>query len=300
VVSGEAAMIVVPAARSETHYDAKAKPAIVVADGATLRFETRNPFGMLFEEGEPYRAVSTSVTGPVYVDGARPNTALRIDVLELIPLEDHGYVLLRVGRGGFGADLRRDVIRRVAFDRTTVHFSKDIAVPARWMIGKIGLAPLGDPVPSSWPMETGGNLDNRLIAPGARVYLPVAVEGALLAIGDCHAAMGDGESALSGVEIDAAVTVRCTVVQNWAYRFPIVVNSSVVAPMGIGANLTEAAEAVLRNTQEILVERAHLNREDAAMLISVAGDLEVCQIVNPRITMRLVLPRQCFGTDFEL
>ncbi|WP_438467719.1 acetamidase/formamidase family protein [Streptococcus pluranimalium] len=90
------------------------------------------------------------------------------------------------------------------------------------MIGVIGTAPAGEPVNTGTPHDHGGNMDTTAIIEGSILYLPVNTEGALLAIGDVHATMGDGEIMGSGLEIPAVIEVTVEVLKNCDYPLPMV------------------------------------------------------------------------------
>jgi amidase len=277
----------------QTHFDRHTPPAARVASGAEVRFRIRNPYGAIVDAGEPYRMPNRGnpIVGPVHVEGASPGDALRAEILAVRPLADHGYVMLYPNKGGFKRDWDRVHLRRVALRADGVEIARGLTAPYRWMVGKIGVAPAGEAVASGAPGRHGGNLDNRHLGPGASLYLPVRVEGALFCLGDVHAAMGDGESGVSGVETDAEVDVRLSVVPAWPHAHPIATTAATIQAMGFGATLDEAAVDALYAARHILEVHGAAAPADAALWISAAADLEVCQIVNPVAGMRVSLPR---------
>ena len=145
---------------------------------------------------------------------------------------------IKPGRGAFGdrlADtIRETVVRPVPLRDGHAIFSDTIAIPLRPMIGVLGVAPYGDPVATFWPGRHGGNLDCRLVTTGNTLYLPVAAPGALLGIGDLHAAMGDGEIMLSGVEAAGEVTLRAEIVPSWPFTGPWVETPERLGGAGLG------------------------------------------------------------------
>ena len=164
-------------------------------------------------------------------------------------------------------------------------------VPVRPMIGVMGVAPAGEPVPCGSPGSHGGNMDTRLIGEGATVYLPVSVPGALLAAGDLHAAMGDGEICGTGVEVAGRVTLRLSLRRDLPLVNPMVENVEVVATIASALTLDEAADVATRDMAELLCARLGLSLTDATMLMSAAGELQVCQVVDPLKTARFALPK---------
>jgi amidase len=170
-----------------------------------------------------------------------------------------------------------------------------IAVPLRLMIGVIGVAPEGAPVPTASPGAQGGNMDTRLIGAGAALYLPVAHDGALFAAGDLHAAMGDGEICGTGVEVAGRLILRLDVRRDLKIAGPVVDTSELVATIASAETLDAAAEAATRHMAALLTGRLGLTLEVATMLMSAAGDLQVSQIVDPLRTARFALPKACIA-----
>jgi amidase len=162
------------------------------------------------------------------------------------------------------------------------------------MVGVLGVAPAGEPVPCGTPGPHGGNLDTRLIAEGATLYLPVAVEGALLAAGDLHAAMGDGEVAVTGVEVSGRVSLDVDVRRDLRLDGPLLEDAELVATIASAETLDEAAETATRRMAGLLSDRLGLDLPDAVMIMSAVGSLEVSQIVDPLRTARFVMRKETF------
>ena len=100
--------------------------------------------------------------------------------------------------------------------------------------------------------EHGGNMDTRLVRAGSRLYLRTFVDGGMVYFGDVHAAMGDGEVFLSGVEIAGRIQARVTDASDWSLPTPIVETDEVVAVIASGATLDEAASAALHKGVRVL------------------------------------------------
>ncbi|MEX0953536.1 MAG: acetamidase/formamidase family protein, partial [Nitriliruptoraceae bacterium] len=169
----------------------------------------------------------------------------------------------------------------------------DVAVLERTpFLGTVGVAP-GEPGVHSVipPRRVGGNLDCRDVAPGATLHLPVEVDGALLSIGDPHAAQGDGEVCGTAVEVPARARVRVTVEHDTGLDAPRLLAAS-RAPtgrgpdagrhtvtFGIGPDLHVAARDATRRMIEWLGDRG-VDSLDAYLLCSVAGHLRIVEVVN--------------------
>lgn len=275
------------------YYDRNSLPALEVEQGEPFVVETHDMFERMPSSGLDWEAdrqhfQRNGVTGPVYVRGAVPGAALRVELLDLAPALDYGAILTLPGRGYFASKLPPGYTKRVVpIEGQYVRFKPDIRVRLAPMLGKIGVAPAGEPVFSSTPGPHGGNIDNTMIGRGAIVYLPIAAEGGLLSIGDAHAAMGDGESAISGVETAVRATLRCTVCDSPRISNPLVVAGSRVATVASAATMEDAARIALDDMATLLCQLRGLSYLEAATLISVAGDLRVCQAVNKLVTMRV-------------
>ena len=158
------------------------------------------------------------------------------------------------------------------------------------MIGVIGTAPTGESILNGTPGEHGGNMDCREITEGASVYLPANVDGALLSAGDLHALMGDGEVCICGAEVSGEIILRAEIVRAFLPT-PCVETQSHVHFIGSAEGLDECEELVLRKSHAYLTHRLGLGANEAARIMSLIGDLHVCQVVDPLKTMRFSLPK---------
>jgi len=212
-----------------TSFDAGLPPRLTVEPGSRVVVEThdaragalldREP-GRSFPLGRPDPSVSNGLTGPIAVAGARPGDRLVVDVEAIRPgpvgwCGAHAHVgPLVPGR------IDRPLGRTCRIDGDGIHFGDGIVLPVEPMLGCLGTAPASGPASSGSIGRHGGNLDHRPVAPGARVHLPVNVEGALLYVGDVHAAQGDGELSGVALECPAEVTLRLDVVRGDAPAWP--------------------------------------------------------------------------------
>jgi amidase len=237
-------------------------------------------------------------TGPVFVEGAEPGDVLSV-LVERINVADRGVMAVS---GDFG--VLRDRFEGTTFAMIPIEGGAAAVagarVPVRPMIGVIGVAPAGDPVPCGSPGPHGGNMDTRLIGQGATLFLPVFVHGALLAAGDLHAAMGDGEVCGTGIEVAGSIQLRVDVRRDFALANPVVENAEVVATIASAETLDDAAEIATRDMADLLTQRLGLSDADATMLMSAAGQLQVSQVVDPLKTARFAMPKEIlarFGLD---
>jgi acetamidase/formamidase len=160
------------------------------------------------------------------------------------------------------------------------------------MIGTIGVAPATETIATVTPSRHGGNLDTPEITVGNRLYLPVNVKGALFALGDVHATQGHGEVCGTGVEVPARVTVKFNVLKGKRIEWPRIESPSEIMTVCSARPLEDAARLAVRELVKWLVADYGLEAYDAYMLLSVAGDVEISQIVDPMYTVIAKIRKQ--------
>ena len=273
------------------------EPAAVVRPGDQVELETHDCFtGQLHTEEDLVTAVDFSrvnpATGPVAVEGAAPGDLLAVEIQD-IALGERGFMVTIPGEGAFGGRFKEPATKVVPVQGGWFQFSSSLSFPVRPMIGVIGVAPATGAVPCGEIGDHGGNMDATVIAPGARVYFRVRMPGGLLALGDVHAGMGDGEAVICGVEIPAVVRIRVGLVKSpeHAPPRPVVELDDRFVTIGHGPTLDDAAQQSLEDMIELVMRRTGMPEPEAAMLISAVGDLKVCQVVDPQKTARVEMPR---------
>lgn len=271
------------------------RPVLTVPDRAQLVFQTCDCFeDQIQSESQDFGELDWNrinpATGPVYVEGAEPGDLLVVRI-ERIELADHGVMTTGPKLGVLGDELTQNVIRMIPIRDGKAVFSPQLEIPLNPMIGVIGTAPAGAAVPCGTPGAHGGNMDCKRITEGAQLILPVSVPGALLALGDLHAAMADGEVAVCGVEIAGSVTVRLQVLKGKRWPAPMIVNDDAVITIASEKQLDDAAVRAVKNMVRWLEAECGMDTAEATFLLSIAGDLRVCQVVDPLKTARVELPR---------
>ena len=159
-----------------------------------------------------------------------------------------------------------------------------LRIPLRPMIGVIGVAPsdTDGPCPTNTPNKHGGNMDTHDIRKGSTLYLSVRQEGALFALGDCHALMGDGEVCFTGVEVPAKVTVRLSVVKNTVSTWPILETETSTMIIASATTLEEATQKSVSQTVDALAKVFDCMWEEAYILASIVVDVRISQVVDPK------------------
>src|SRR5689334_15328636 len=243
------------------------------------------------------------VSGPVYVKGARPGDVLAVEILELRP-RDWGWTAIIPGFGLLADEFSDPWLRisRVEEGERRVAFADGVTLPFEPFPGTIGVA-LPEPgehsvvTPSVW----GGNMDVKHLRAGTTLCLPVGGEGALISVGDTHAAMGDGEVCGTAVEAAMDITVRLSVRRDMTIAAPQyhlaagdlarTEAGSHHVTTGVGPDLMEASRAATRAMIDHLGSRYGLDRQEAYALCSVACDLRIHEVVDvPNWVVGMFLP----------
>ncbi len=274
----------------------KDNPPVAAIDApATIEVSTKDCFSnQLREPGDTLDALdwdaTNPVTGPIFINGAQPGDTLKVNI-DKIDVDAKGTVCAIEGEGTLGHKVVGSHSKIVPVKGGYAEFSDDIKIPVKPMIGVIGVAPEEGSINCGTPGKHGGNMDNIMVCEGAVLYLPVAVEGALLALGDIHAVMGDGEVGVTGLEIPADVTLSVEIIKGQAPEYPILENDEVFSVIVSKETVDEAAEYASELMLEFLKPRMDIPVEEIVMLMSLVGNVEICQIVDPLKTVRFVFPK---------
>ncbi len=269
-------------------------PVARAASGDTIVFETMDCFGgQIVKETDRMGTLDWSrinpATGPVFIEGAQPGDTLKVEILR-IDLAPQAATVESPGSGITGLGAAEEKTKILPVGDGKVVFNDRVVLPECAMIGVIGTAPAGEAVDTGTPDLHGGNMDCKRIGAGATLYLPVNVEGALLAMGDLHAVMGDGEVCVCGAEIAGEVTVRVTVVKGASLPLPFLVTKAAAMAIYSAKGLDAAAEGTTLRMRSFLIDAVGMKPHEAGMLLSLAGDLRICQAVDPNRTCRMELP----------
>ncbi|MBE5989095.1 MAG: acetamidase [Paenibacillaceae bacterium] len=289
-----------------THMLSKDNPPCQrIRAGDTVAFETYDCFTNQFLPEEAtfenvVRKPGNPATGPLFIEGAMPGDMLKIDILDLVP-GPVGVVMLGPGSGSEKEFFSQKTLKRIPVIDGFAHYSEQLKLPITPMIGVIGVAPAGDGVSTITPMDHGGNMDCTQIRKGVTLYLPVFAEGALLSLGDFHAMMGDGEVEDCGLEIEGKAVLRVDVVKNRnCVPYPMIETSEKLITIASAEGVEAAWKKAVRQMYDFLKEKIGLDDNDAGMLLTLAGDLVICQTVNPMKTVRMEFPRyitRSYGFD---
>jgi acetamidase/formamidase len=246
------------------------------------------------------------LAGPIRVNGAEPGDTLVIEILDL-RTQGWGWTAILPGLGLLPDDFPDPYLR--IFDLSGGDFAylrDDIAIPIEPFFGTMGVCPAGAHEQSVMPPGTfGGNMDTRQLVRGTTLYLPVQVEGANFSCGDAHAAQGDGEVCVTGIEapmyaalrfrLEKAPTIPAPQFLTRRPLTPRVDGGAFYGTTGVGPDLYAAAQDAVRAMIDHLGRTRDLSREDAYVLASLCVDLKISEIVDAgQYIVSAVLPEAVF------
>jgi acetamidase/formamidase len=280
-------------------FEAKLAPVLTIRSGDEVTIDTLSgapevlPQGGRFyvppEIAEVHSKAERMVpghilTGPIAVDGAEPGDVLEVRIHDVQLRQDWGYTLFRPLTGTLPDDFPDMRMVHIPLDRERMVGRPPwgVELPLSPFFGVMGVAP-----PASWgritsliPRAMGGNLDNKELVPGATLFLPVFVPGALFSCGDGHGVQGDGEVCVTAIETALQGRFQFVLRKDLRFTYPRAETPTHYITMGMDPDLDQCAVRALRDMIVLLGEKANLSREDAYMLCSLAADLRVTQTVN--------------------
>jgi acetamidase/formamidase len=241
------------------------------------------------------------LTGPIAVQGAEPGDVLEIRILDVQLRQDWGYTYVRPLAGALPDEFKAFEQIIIALDkaRNVARLPWGTELPLRPFFGVMGVAP-----PPTWgmistiqPRAHGGNLDNKELIPGATLYLPVHTAGGNLSLGDGHAVQGDGEVCTTAIETALEGTVEIILRKDLVLDYPQAETPTHRISMGMDTSLDAAAKDALRRMLDWTVATTTLSRAQAFMLMSLAADVHVTQLVNEHKGIHVMLPKSALGTE---
>jgi acetamidase/formamidase len=293
-------------------WDAAIPPALRVATSSIVSFDVLDASCGQLTADSTVADIPTldfarvdQVGGPIYVEGAEPGDTLEIELLGFQPA-DWGWTACIPGFGLLADEFPEPALRITRLANGTGEFLPGVHIPLAPFCGVLGLASAGEARSTIPPTDAGGNMDTRHLTQGARLWLPVQVPGALFSLGDGHAAQGDGEVCGTAIETPMQARLRLTVRKDVTVTGPEFETAGPLgrttnsapwfAADGVAPDLFQAARDATRRMIDRLGVRYGLAPADAYMLISVAGDLRISEIVDqPNWIVTCYMPTAIFG-----
>ena len=261
------------------------EPVLEIDPGEIVTFETNDCFtGQIRSEDDLVTEIDleriNSATGPVAVRGAEPGDSLIAEILDVRPIE-WGVATLIPGFGQLIDQVRSPLTRMFEVRDGEIRMNERVRFPARPMVGVVGVATDGDTLSNGLAGRHGGNLDDHLHGKGARIYFPVRQPGAMFAVGDMHASMGDGEVCFTGVEIAGEVDIRFDLLKGKQATWPVSELADRWVPHATAPDYAEALALCTEEAARLLVDEWEFTIEDAFVFLSVACDAGVAQACKP-------------------
>ena len=288
-------------------YDATLRPVLEVESGEEISFTTVSahpdddvPSDWLPPEmHDIYKRALRGpgphiLTGPIAVRNARPGDVLQVDIRDIRLRQPYGYNVVSPLKGMFGTELplSKTSIMPIDLDSGLIEVVAGVKIKSRPFFGQLAVAP-----PREWgrldsrpPNKFGGNIDNKELRPGTRLFLPIWVEDALFSVGDGHAAQGDGEINQTAVETSLQGRLRLSIRRNLQIDLPFAATREHLMTMAFNESLDTAARIAMRNMIRMLETHYNLAFHDAYRLCSVAADMHVTQFVNGNRGIHVMLP----------
>lgn len=288
-------------------------PALTVAPGEVVAFDCPGlplpPRATIDDLASIDPERPHTIIGPVAISGAEPGDTLVVEILEIELIQDYGHTLFVPGHGLLPDDFGVPHVHNfeLPVGAAYTELRPGVRIPLNPFCGILGVMPQEPGVhPTTPPRSTGGNLDIRHLVPGTTVFLPVAVPGALFFCGDGHAAQGDGEVCVTGLETSVRATLRLGLDKTRTIPAPQFLVRKVLgvdagaegyyATSAPGPDLYECSQQAIRSMIEYLVDVRGLTREEAYVLCSLAVDLKINEIVDaPNWLVSAYLPLTVFA-----
>lgn len=274
-------------------FSSKHKSVAHVETGEVITLETEDAFGGQIKSKKD--SVGTldwskvdGATGPIFIENAKPGDTLVAEIVD-IKIPDKGVIVTVPKYGILAEKTVKPLTKIIKIDKDHVEFGK-ICLKTRPMIGTIGVTPESE-MPCGSLGAHDGNMDVKELTVGTKLYLPVFVEDALFGAGDIHAVQADGELCVSAVEVPGEIVLRFSLVKGKKPRWPVLETKDSYAFLACGETLDEAARFATESAVEALMREYDWSFETAYMFASLAVNLEINQVVDPKKGVRAVISK---------
>lgn len=241
------------------------------------------------------------MTGPVYVRGALPGDVLQVDILAVDPIQDWGFTKIAPLKGALPEEFTdyEHLYSDIDIAKRTCTLPWGLELPLDPFFGIMAVAP-----PPQWgrigtaePRAFGGNMDNKELRAGSTLYLPVFNEGAMFSAGDGHGRQGDGEVCIAALETALQGEFRLTVRKDMKLTSPFAENKDYLISMGFDEDLDQAMKKALRDMIDQCTNHSSLSRNHVYMLLSLAGDLRITQVVDGEKGVHMMMKKKWLESD---
>ena len=224
--------------------------------------------------------------------GSEPGDAtLKVDFISITPKEGAAHMVMP-GRGFLEEDFPEAYPTVMTLDGGQLVLPSGLRLPLVPSMGVVATTPTYPQNTASDSGPYGGDIDMKELVAGSTMYLPVFVAGGLLALGDCHAVVGDGAVAGTGAECCSDTHIQVTVEKGMGISAPRALTPDYFVVLSYGEDLGPAMKQAVRNMVDFLVTEKGLNPYDAYTLCSLAGDVRVSRTFRPISPVKMMLSRQ--------
>lgn len=290
-------------------WDRALQPRLHIQSGDEVQIECTDASGGQVQPGMNVAAYLKidrtrihALAGPIWIEGAEPGDVLQVDV-RATRHSGWGWTSVVEGLGLLKERFREPYLFHWQLDGESTSSLAPAIVPVRPFLGVMGVARADDGAFRTRPPGPfGGNLDVRELCAGSTLYLPVYNRGALFSCGDGHAAQGDGEVCINGIECPLDVTLGFRLHKHQLLAGPLVEAREHIAPDSMadawivvetGTDLLETSRSATNRMVDLLISRWGFSAVHAYLLCSVALKLRISQLVNePVHTVSAALSRQ--------
>ncbi len=299
------------------YYSAQAKPALTVHSGDIVHMQTASscppptrleaagvrPGDIPQYDRDIHEQVKDKgpgghiLTGPVAIAEAEPGDVLEVQIQKIdldVPFACNSF---GAGRGFLPNDFPYSRLKIIPLDREHMiaKFAPGINLPLHPFFGSMGVAPpSGGRLNSGPPWMHAGNIDNKEMVAGTTLFIPVFASRALFEVGDGHAGQGNGEVDITALETLMTGTFKLIVHKDQRLLWPRGETPTHYISMGFDEDLKTATEMAVRNMIDFLVTEKHLSRDDAYALTSVAIDVDITQLVDGKVGVHAMCPKNIF------
>ncbi len=247
-------------------FDPTHPPILEIDSGDTVTFETGDVAYERLSKGETVDAIGlenfNAVTGPVFVRGAEPGDALKIEILDV--QVSRAWSVWLPDFGGLGKYTKETRVQQIELKEGRAYITNSLSVPIKTMIGCIGLAPKEGQASTFMPAYPhGGNMDLREMSAGTTLFLPVQVPGGLLSMGDLHAAMGTAEPTWVSLEAAGQATLKIGLEKGMKLNYPRLRVGKSTLVLGMSDKLETAHQIALDEAFALLTREWGLEPFDA-------------------------------------
>ena len=281
-------------------FDPYRDPIGQVTPGDEIVIYTEDAFGGRIQSTEdlPSKTLASAkylnpLTGPIYVEGAKPGDTLEVRIKRIEAMRDYAVSCFIPYFGGLTSTILTRSLHDPLPEKTWIwklnegaegsyFFNEEIRVNVPWdpFMGTFAVAPELEAISSLSPGPFGGNMDVFDVKPGNIIYLPVFNEGALFYVGDCHGNQGQGEICGVALEIPCRITLVFNVIKGKIIEWPRIESSDSIMVVGSARPMEDAARIAYAELILWVEQEFNFSRWEAYQLLTQVGGLYVGNMVD--------------------